>query len=133
MWTRAVAFLVAGLMLVSGGLTALPYWHATVSGGIVQCSGIWDPTAPRYAAGTVTVLKGQVTWKSAASPDLVPVLPTTVVATERVGPDSTYFFVLEPGRYVLQARYSAPIEVALFSEVTVQPGDDVSLDLGGCL
>ena len=133
MLARIVALLVAGLLVLSGGSLMLPNWHGVVSGGIFQCSGLMVPGAPRYAAGTVTVLEGQVFWKASTSPDLVPVLPTKVVASQRVGIDAEYFFVLEPGRYVLQATYSDPIDVEPFADVVVEPGDDIRVDLGGCL
>jgi hypothetical protein len=93
-----------------------------VTGGIIRCSGLYDPNVPRYDGGTVSVLKGEVTWKPNDQGNLDIVFPPRLVAQETVEPDGTYWFLLEPGQYVLQGGLS-------YVSVTVQPGDDLSVDI----
>jgi hypothetical protein len=126
---RATALIAAlGLALVSiatgsAFIPVPPSVNGVVSGGIVPCSALPSPDSPRYAAGTVTVLKGQVGWASTGSGNAVNILPATVVARERVVTDATYWFELPPGQYVLEANE------AQYASVTVHAGDNLSVDI----
>jgi hypothetical protein len=80
----------------------------TVTGGIIPCAALFYSGEPHYAAGTVTVLEGQVHWRSTGPGTSEEVLPTTVVVGEQVGVDASYDFILGPGDYVLRARFPPP-------------------------
>jgi len=114
-------FIAVTLVVLSTAAFVIPEGKAVVTGGIIPCSGLPNPNLPQYSAGTVTVLKGQVTWKSTGQGNLQEVLPTDVVAQQRVGTNETYRFVLDPGRYVVQA--------GVYASVTLQPGDDIYVDV----
>jgi len=136
---RAIVLLAAVLMLLScdksgvpngtGVVTSAPNETAVVTGGIIPCTGIPIPNGPHYAAGTVTVLKGQVTWQSTGQGNLVNVFPTRVLTRERVATNATYRFVLEPGQYVLEAQFPPPSNVLPYTVVTVSAGDKLSVDI----
>jgi len=115
---RGLAVLAAGLVLLSCG-GALDR-QGVVSGGIIPCSGL-PVTTPHNAAGTVSALKGRITWRPVPHGQ-VSVFPTAIAAQEMVGQNATYRLVLDPGPYVLQAGYG-------FTEITVQPGDDIYVDI----
>ena len=66
----------------------------TVTGGIIPCEALGIAGEPHYAAGTVTVLEGQIHWRTTGPGTSVQVFPTTVVVTEQVGVDTSYDFVL---------------------------------------
>jgi len=118
-------------MLVALSITAAaitPPLRGVVSGGIRPCDAFGNPDLPHYAAGTVTVLKGQVTWQSGqGGPSNVDVLPTTVVAQETVPTNGRYRFDLQPGSYVLEAAPSAGY--GPYATVTVNAGDDLLVDI----
>jgi hypothetical protein len=98
----------------------------TVTGGIEPCSGLGG--GPRYAAGTVTVLQGTVGWRTVDG-STVDVFPTTDVTQQTVGTNSTYSFSLQPGQYVLQARFSTPSDIVPWVQVTVRSGETVHADI----
>jgi hypothetical protein len=106
----------------------LPAGQGAVVGGIAPCHGLPPtPGGPTYVAGTVTVFRGQVTWKPAGPGSSVAVLPTAQVAEQTVGTNATYRFVLDPGSYVLQAhyagaRFASADAVVPFIAVTVRSG-----------
>ena len=60
----------------AAGAPPTPDDKAVVVGGIDPCEGIPVHDAPKYAAGTVTVLKGRITWKRIDSQDKRMVFPT---------------------------------------------------------
>ncbi len=122
MLRRGSASLAAVATLLSCDAFGNSGLKGVVTGGIVHCSGLYDPNAPRYDGGTVSVLKGEVTWKPNDQGNLDFVFPPLRVAQQTVGPDGTYWFLLEPGRYALQGGVS-------YAGVTVQPGDDLSVDI----
>lgn len=129
-WGRGIALVVAVLMLLSGEAFGSIATNGVVTGGIIPCAAIPNPNDPHYAAGTVTVLKGRVAWKSTAQGDyLQDVLPTSVVAQESIATNATYRFALEPGQYVLQARFPPRADYGPYIEITVQPGDDLWVDI----
>ena len=92
---------------------------AVVTGGISPCRAIPFPNGPRYAAGTVTVLRGQITWTSIGGGDSQPILPTDVADRAEVGVNGTYRFVLAPGHYVLVATFAPPSNGPPVSRVLV--------------
>lgn len=103
-----------GKVPTSGGFSnfgmptlAPPSGMGVVVGGIDPCEGIYIPSGPRYAAGTVTVLRGVVTWQNVGPGVTKAVLPATVVAKQAVKENSSYRFTLGPGSYVLLGRYAA--------------------------
>jgi hypothetical protein len=118
---RITGLVAAALVVLSTAAFVIPDGKAVVTGGIIPCSGLSNPNLPQYSAGTVTVLKGQVTWNGTGQGNLQEVLPTEVVAQQRVGTNETYRFVLEPGRYVIQS--------GVYASVTLQPSDDVHVDV----
>lgn len=129
MWCRGIALVAAVLMLLSGEAFGTLAGNGVVTGGIIPCEGIVIPNGPHYAAGTVTVLKGRVTWKTTAEGNYIGVFPTSVVDQESVATNATYRFALEPGQYVLEAQFRSPSNAAPYIDITVQPGDDVWVDI----
>jgi hypothetical protein len=122
MWRRGGASLAALATLLSCDAFGNAGLKGVVAGGIISCAGLYDPNAPRHAGGTVSALKGQVTWKPNAQGNLTDAFPTNRVAQQTVATDGTYWFLLEPGQYVLRAGVA-------YASVTVQPGDDLSADI----
>lgn len=96
-----------------------------ITGGIRPCQGIFDPNAPHYAAGTVTVLKGKMTLTSGRPP----VFPSQVVASQQLKTNDSYLLALDPGDYVLQAHFPPPANVTPFVQVTVQSAQAVEVDI----
>lgn len=103
-----------------------PSGQGLVTGGIKPCQAIVNPNAPRYAAGTVTVLKGRITYPAGSGPL---VFPTSIVATQTVGVNETYLLALDPGDYVLRARFPAPANAMPFAQVTVKAGIATPVDI----
>jgi hypothetical protein len=138
-WSGQFAAAIAFALLATGcGASPAPTGRPSqqpnvrglVIGGILPCRGIAiAASAPRYAAGTVAVLRGQVGWKPVATGATVPVLPDAVVAQETVTENSLYRFELDPGQYVFQAHYDYPSVVVPFIAVTVKAGDIVRIDI----
>jgi hypothetical protein len=90
---RRLAPLLALLLLIAmAGCAAGD--TGTVTGGIIPCAALGIPGEPHYAAGSVTVLEGQIHWRTTGPGTSVQVFPTTVVVTEQVGVDTSYDFVL---------------------------------------
>ncbi len=110
---------LAVLGVVSGGLALSG--KVIVVGGLDSCAAIPDPNQPRYAAGTVTVLKGDVAWRAEGSDHSVAVFPTVVVDKRDVGVNGLYLFVLDKGAYVLQGNYRTATAVP-WIELTITPG-----------
>jgi hypothetical protein len=100
-----------------------------ITGGIIPCQGIVMPGGPRYAAGTVTVFDGRLTWRSIGSGSSVAVFPTSVVARQVVGLNQTYVFALIPGDYVLQATFAPPANVHPFTSAAVTAGTATEVDI----
>jgi len=122
MWRRGSASLAAVATLLSCDAFGNAGPKGVVTGGIIHCSGLYDPNAPHYDGGTVSVLSGEVTWKPNDQGNLDMVFPRRRVAQQTVEPDGTYWFLLEPGQYVLQDGVG-------YASVTVQPGDDLNVDI----
>lgn len=110
----ALAILLAACSAPSG--------TGVVIGGIEPCQGIIFEGGSHYAAGTVTVYAGELQWTSTSSRTTVRIFPSDVVTTVHVDEDSPYRLVLQPGDYVLRARYDAPSSVAPWLSVTVRAG-----------
>jgi hypothetical protein len=98
-------------------------------GGIVPCAALGPPMGEQYAAGTVSVLEGHVTWRTTGPGNSVLVFPTAVAAQETVGTNASYQFALPPGAYVLQARFPPPANVTPFIGVTVKSGNTEQVDI----
>jgi hypothetical protein len=133
-WLPGTALLIGGLAMLScqeSSVTSVPVSPGTqgvVTGGIEPC-GMMAPYGVRYAAGTVTVLKGQVTLRSTGPSTYVDVFPTTVITQAIVVTNGTYRFVLDPGQYVLRAQYSPPGDMAPFTNVTLRAGTNLKIDI----
>src|SRR5712691_2650905 len=123
----------SAVSVVSG--TPSPVGKAIVTGGLVGCSApLPCPyNAAPYVAGIVTVLAGHVNGHSTGCGTSTDVLPTTVVTQQSVTTYAKYRFVLDPGSYVLQARFPPPSKVAPFTSVTLRAGDNLRVDIpDGC-
>ena len=130
---RGTALLIAALALLSCQESSTsgapsPNVKGIVTGGIEPC-GIVSRSEAHYEAGTVTVLKGQVTVRSTGPYTSENVFPTTVIAQENVAMNGTYRFVLDPGQYVLRARYSSGGDSWPFAEVTLRAGSNLKIDI----
>ena len=100
-----------------------------VVGGIVPCEGIPIENGPRYGAGKVDVLRGNVTWKDAGHGDKLLILPPTLVAEETVVANGTYRFELPAGSYVLRADLPPPANVQPWVSVEVKSRASVRRDI----
>jgi hypothetical protein len=116
---------------------ALPWVAGTgaVTGYIQPCSGLGSPmytsTGARLfsAAAVVEARPGQTSVKPVGHGVYQMVLPTVVVARERVGQNQRFRLGnLVPGRYVILARYTGG-NVSTLLEVTVAPGQVAEVDL----
>lgn len=138
MWrTRriATAAAVAALLIValvgSGEAVLRLSGNGVVVGGLEPCSGLPMSNGPlRYAAGTVTVLQGHVTWGATGTTQEVATFPRTAVAREEVGPNGIYLFLLGAGDYVLEGQYKgASASVTPWVEASVSPGSIAHVDV----
>ena len=128
-WVRRTAIVVAAVALMFLGLvgstsSVLHFsGRGIVVGGLAPCDALGASNGPRYAAGTVTVLRGQVSWRNAGAGNIEAIFPTTVASHQEVGANGLYWFVLGPGDYVLVGRYSSSgASVSPWAEVSVRPG-----------
>lgn len=101
----------------------------TVTGGIQPCQALPAPGAPEYAAGTVTVLQGAISWRSTGAWDVRPGAAPRVVAQQQVPVDWRYSFSLKPGDEVLQAHYLPPAEIAPTVSITLHAGETLHADI----
>lgn len=108
----------------------LPSGKGAVYGGVEFCSALPPQLVnggrhPTYVGGTVLALRGMPSYSYSGGSELV-TLPTSVAASTDVADDQEFRFVLDPGRYVLEARMGGPIEppdaMGPFTSVTVKPG-----------
>jgi hypothetical protein len=111
------------------GSTNPPPGEGLVVGGIIPCAALGPPPGVQYAAGTVTVLEGEMTWRSIGAGSSVAMFPTTVRAQEQVSTNSSYQFALAPGEYVLQAHFPPPANVTPFVSITVESGTTKHVDI----
>jgi hypothetical protein len=98
-----------------------------VVGGISRCDALGTP-GPQYVAGTVTVLRGQVTWRTIRPGTSQAVFPSEKVASQTVGAEGLYQFQLDPGTYVLRGQYISG-NVQPFTSVVVKPGFTTRVDI----
>jgi hypothetical protein len=106
-----------------------------VTGHLSVCMGIYVPH--RLTPGTVTVLRGKITWQKAGQDgpystwrEILPATPA--VAVERITDNyrQTFSFVLPPGHYVLVGGYDAGgLRPATDAEVTVVEGRTAHVNL----
>lgn len=120
---------MVGAALVACGAATPPPGMGLVIGGIQPCRGIATPQDPRYAAGTVRVLKGEVAWRRIDAASQQAVFPEAVAAQQSVSENGTYSFALKPGHYVLRASFRAPAAVQPWIPVEVEAGQVVSADV----
>jgi len=102
---------------------------AVITGGVIPCAGMPVPNGPHYAAGTVTVLRGQLSRQRTGYGVSATVFPKTVVAQQTIATDATYRFAVQPGHYVLDAHFAPPANVVPFVSTTVYAGEVVRLDI----
>ena len=126
--TRRLPPLIAPLLLIAvAGCSAAN--TGTVIGGIIPCAGIPYAGEPHYAAGTVSVLAGQIRWRSTGPGTSTIVFPTAAVVTEQVGVDASYDFALLPGDYVLRANFPPPANIEPWVSVTIHAGQTQYVDI----
>jgi hypothetical protein len=100
----------------------------TVTGFIEPCEGLPIPAAP-YAAGTVTAIQGEQTYRQIAPGAYQMVLPTTIVARQRVGRNQRFDLDLSPGHYVLVAKYDGPGNASSFLDVQITVGTTFEVNM----
>lgn len=127
--------LVAPIVSVILALSTTPadakVGRVVVTGGIRPCSGLpprMGRGLPRYAAGTVLVLRGRLAWRKDRRGIRTLILPHHVVARETVKVNHLYRFALPPGSYVLTARLPHADERP-FVQIRVKEGVDIHADI----
>ncbi|HKV88149.1 MAG TPA: hypothetical protein VJT78_09145 [Candidatus Dormibacteraeota bacterium] len=118
-------------VFVSVALTAAvvtPPHRGVVTGGIMACRALDNPGQPHYVAGTVIVLRGDVTWRAVGPAASVDVLPTAVAGRQTVSADGMYRFDLDAGHYVLLDA-ARPGDYGPYATVTVGAGEDLLVDI----
>jgi hypothetical protein len=83
---------------------------------------------PHYAAGTVTVLRGQARWGKWNHGVRHLILPREVVARATVGVNKMYRFALVPGHYVLVAHLPHG-NVRPYTQILVKEGVTLHADI----
>jgi hypothetical protein len=128
--TSAIALLTIGCNASPppSATPRVPTDQAIVSGGILPCKALPVSGGPRFAAGFVEVLKGQMTSRPSSPGIQQLVFPELVVTEQHVATNGSYRFVLSPGSYVLRAHYSTP-GITPFKEVVLAPGSAVTADI----
>ena len=122
--------LMALLLGVSAcGSPSPPPGKGLVVGGIIPCAALGPPPGVQYAAGTVTVLEGVVTWRAVGPGTSADVFPHTVEAQRTVTTNASYQFALASGDYVFQAHFPPPANVSPFVSVTVRSGVTTHVDI----
>ena len=111
----------AGAVRTPGVASPAATEQGVITGGVVPCAGIVQPTGPHYAAATVVVLRGPVNADGS--------LPASVVAQQTVGVNASYRFVLDPGQYVLVAHFPPPANILPRIGVTLTPGESLEVDI----
>ena len=124
---RLVRLMALLLLAAMAGCSAAN--TGTVTGGIIPCAALGYSGEPHYAAGTVTVLEGQLHMQSTGPGSSVAVFPTTGGATERVGVNDTYRFPLPPGDYILRGHFPPPANIEPWAAVTVHAGQTEHIDI----
>ena len=130
--TSRTCALLALLLVVSAsacGSPNPPPGEGLVVGGIIPCAALGPPAGVQYAAGTVTVLEGVVTWRTVEPGTSAAVFPHIVEAQQTVTTNASYQFALAPGDYVFQAHFAPPANVSPFVSVTLQSGVTKHVDI----
>jgi hypothetical protein len=119
----------------TGPASTGPASTGAVTGYIRPCSGLGIPqytkTGARLfsAAATVEALRGREYQKPAGHGNYQMVMPTTVAARERVGPNQEFRLDrLPPGRYVILAQYTRGGAIT-FRDLSVSAGRIADLTL----
>ncbi len=124
---------LAGVFLLAacdrvGSSASLPTGKGAVTGGIGRCDALGVP-GPKYMAGAVTVLRGQIKWHKTSSGNFATILPKHVAGRTHVGMDETNRFVLAPGYYVLTARFPPPSDYRPLIGFKLRAGEAPRVDL----
>lgn len=125
----AILALVVGVALCACGSPSPPAGEGFVTGGIVPCAALGPPSGEQYSAGTVMVLRGQISSRATGPRRSVVVFPKIVAAQTTVATNASYQFGLAPGKYVLQAHFPAPANVLPFVSITVKAGATEDVDI----
>lgn len=76
-----------------------------IVGGVDPCAALPNPSAPRYAKATVTLLRGTMSLKPLGNGVSQYEFPPIVVAKISVEANQGYRFEVDPGDYVLVAQF----------------------------
>ena len=129
-WARALIVCGSALLFIFstfvGVLTLTD--QGIVFGGLRPCDAL-GVSHLHYAAGTVSVLHGHVTWSPVSAGVAAASFPSAVAAEQTVGANSGYLFDLNPGRYVLRGRYTGGSDAAPWVDVTVKAGSIQYVDV----
>jgi hypothetical protein len=131
-WRRGAPLLVIVLasMLTSACSPAPESGNGLVVGGVDPCNGLAiAPQTEQYAAATVTVREGHISWVPAGPGSSTMVLPKVVSARQSVSTNGLYRFSLAPGDYVLEAQFPPPANVTPVTTVTVKSGATAIVDI----
>jgi hypothetical protein len=126
-WTSILLALLLGASAC--GSPNPPPGEGLVVGGIMPCAALGPPAGVQYAAGTVMVLEGVVTWRTTGPGTSVAVFPKIVEAQQTVMTNASYQFALPPGDYVFQAHFPPPANVSPFVSVAVRSGVTKHVDI----
>jgi hypothetical protein len=99
-----------------------------VVGRIEACSGLGYANQA-YAGGTVFALRGEVRSVRISRAIVKTVLPSDVVARQRVPTAGEFGFSLVPGRYVIDLAHYARGNVPTWASVTIRSGETSHVDL----
>jgi len=128
-WACTLLAFLLGVSASACGSPNPPPGEGLVVGGIIPCAALGPPPGVQYAAGTVTVLEGVVTWRTIGPGTSAAVFPHTVEAQQTVTTNASYEFALAPGDYVFQANFPPPANVRPFVSVTVRSGVTKHVDI----
>jgi hypothetical protein len=128
-WRGILLALLLGVGASACGSHDPPPGEGLVVGGIIPCAALGPPAGVQYASGTVTALRGVVTWRTTGPGTSVAVFPKTVDARQTVTTNASYQFALAPGDYVFRAHFPPPATVSPFVSVTVRSGITTHVDI----
>ena len=129
MWMKFAPVLLASVVVTTMVACAPPNGgKGSIVGGISPCEGVFIPGGPQFAAGTVTVMRGQVRWQSVGNGNSQAVFPSDIVGTQTVGTNQVFQFQLDPGTYVVRAKYVGG-NVQPYTTVEVRAGVTARADI----
>jgi hypothetical protein len=103
-----------------------------VTGYIEPCVGVGP--SPPYPGGVVEALRGPLHLRQVSAGEWKVILPTKVVATDRIRTGQPFSFDLPPGRYTLLAHAVQGVDTfRSFQAVTIKRGARLRQDISnGC-